>query len=153
MLSFLSRDDFSIVISSTPLVSIDMVVCDGAGRYLLGKRRNPPANGFWFVPGGRIYKNETMMQSFYRISNAELGIGLSIGDASLIGVFEHLYPDSIISDKISTHYVAIGYRLSVPVGFIPISYEQHSQYNWFYKSDLLELPDVHPNTKLYFQNN
>lgn len=152
-MSFLSRDVFSLVISSTPLVSIDIVLRDDGGRYLLGKRKNPPAEGFWFVPGGRIYKNETLSHAFERISCSELGVILKINDASLIGVFDHLYPDSIFSAEISTHYVAIGYSLSVPTGFSPDTYMQHSDYKWFTLSELLELPDVHINTKLYFQSN
>lgn len=152
-MSFLSRDVFSMVVSSTPLVSIDIVIRDDGGRYLLGKRKTPPAKGFWFVPGGRIYKNETLSHAFERISYSELGVILKINNASLVGVFDHLYPDSIFSADTSTHYVAIGYSLSVSAGFCPDNYMQHSDYKWFTQSELLAQPDVHTNTKLYFQSN
>lgn len=50
------KERFRTVIASTPLVSIDIVISDLAGRILMGKRRNDPAKGTWFVPGGGYSK-------------------------------------------------------------------------------------------------
>ena len=58
---------FSSIIEHAPLISMDLVVRDGAGRVLLGKRLNRPAKGFWFVPGGRIRKGERFEASFSRL--------------------------------------------------------------------------------------
>lgn len=57
---WLSGDTFRMVVASAPLVSIDLVVENSAGELLLGERLNRPAQGFWFVPGGRVQKNETL---------------------------------------------------------------------------------------------
>ena len=57
---FLARDDFAQVLRHTPLVSIDLIVRDRDRRVLLGVRVNRPAQGSWFVPGGRIYKYESL---------------------------------------------------------------------------------------------
>ncbi|MFM5080749.1 GDP-mannose mannosyl hydrolase [Aeromonas veronii] len=149
----LPLDLFSEVIASTPLVSIDIVLRNSQGRYFLGLRNNPPAKGSWFVPGGRIFKNETISTAFTRICHSELGIIKTISSASLIGIFDHFYSDSFISENISTHYVAIGYEIDVQDDFLPLLDRQHSDYKWFAKSELLESPDVHPNTKLYIQDN
>lgn len=51
---FLSQEDFATVVRSTPLISIDLIVENERGEFLLGKRTNRPAQGFWFVPGGRV---------------------------------------------------------------------------------------------------
>ena len=48
---------FEVVVESTPLVSIDLVVRAPDKKILLGKRVNRPAQGYWFVPGGRILKD------------------------------------------------------------------------------------------------
>ncbi len=53
---FLSREDFATVVRSTPLVSIDLLVENRRGEYLLGRRNNRPAQGFWFVPGAGFRK-------------------------------------------------------------------------------------------------
>ena len=60
----LSNADFLTVVRLTPLVAIDLIVTDGNRRILLGHRRNRPAQGTWFVPGGRITKNETLDAAF-----------------------------------------------------------------------------------------
>lgn len=46
------------------------------GQVLLGQRLNRPAQGYWFVPGGRIHKDETMTQAFARLTKEELGVEL-----------------------------------------------------------------------------
>jgi len=45
----------------------------------------------WFVPGGRIYKNEDLEDAFKRISNDELGVELKIMQARLFGAFTHKF--------------------------------------------------------------
>jgi colanic acid biosynthesis protein WcaH len=53
---FLRPEDFATVVRSTPLISIDLIVENESGEFLLGKRTNRPAQGYWFVPGGRVQK-------------------------------------------------------------------------------------------------
>jgi len=57
-MNLLSDDDFLRVIQNTPLVSIDFIIQNSSGEFLLGKRLNKPAKNFWVVPGGRSRKNE-----------------------------------------------------------------------------------------------
>lgn len=54
--NILPLDTFKTVIESTPLVSIDLIVLNSEGKILLGKRLKHPAQGYWFVPRGRILK-------------------------------------------------------------------------------------------------
>lgn len=61
---FLDNTTFSTVLDSTPLVSIDLVIENTQGEILLGERKNRPAQGYWFVPGGRILKNESLAVIF-----------------------------------------------------------------------------------------
>ena len=57
---FLRHEDFATVVRSTPLISIDLIVENAHGEFLLGKRLNRPAQGYWFVPGGRVQKDEPL---------------------------------------------------------------------------------------------
>ena len=59
-MAFLNKQAFTEVIDRTPLVSIDLVVENEKGEILFGLRKNRPAKDYWFVPGGRILKNETL---------------------------------------------------------------------------------------------
>ena len=66
-MTFLSDDDFRFVVRSTPLFALDLIIMDEYERVLVGLRVNDPAKGFWFVPGGRVTKNESLKTAFSRI--------------------------------------------------------------------------------------
>ena len=146
-------NEFLGIINSTPLVSIDLIIENHAGQYLLGKRTNRPAQGFWFVPGGRIRKGEQLAQAFQRISYNELGRALEIGQACHLGAYDHIYTDNFAGvEGVSTHYVALGYKIPLEREFDIQIDEQHSEVKWWSETDLLESDEVHQNTKNYFNH-
>ena len=147
---FLSTDTFKQIIDKTPLISIDLIVKNHQGNVLLGKRTNAPAKNYWFVPGGRIQKNESLNSAFARLCQEELGIQANRSDARLLGPYEHFYNDSVFSDDISTHYVVLGYELTVDIELANLPAAQHAQYQWFSLDTLLASDFVHPHTKWYF---
>ncbi|OCH48071.1 GDP-mannose mannosyl hydrolase [Vibrio cyclitrophicus] len=150
---YLDKQNFSTVIASTPLVSIDLVVVNSNDEVLLGKRVNKPAQGFLFVPGGRIQKNETMNETFQRLTLDELGVAFSIQHAELLGPLTHLYHDYVFGDDVNTHYVAIAYKLVVDLETLNLPLDsQHNQYQWLPVNVLLNSDDVHLHTKWYFQS-
>ena len=145
----LDQDQFLNVVAATPLVSIDLVLHSERGRVLLGKRLNRPAQGFWFVPGGRIRKNERLQDALRRISQAELGI--LIERAELIGAFDHVYEDNFYgAPGINTHYVALAHRYLLSEQTPLQGDDQHAAMRWWSVPELLASPEVHENTKRYF---
>ncbi|RJE75700.1 GDP-mannose mannosyl hydrolase [Pseudoalteromonas sp. MSK9-3] len=149
---FLDKNTFSTVIESAPLVSIDLIVLDENNQALLGERLNKPAQGNWFVPGGRILKNESLEEAFERLTQEELGEAFSLPEATLLGLYDHFYDDNVFGDGFSTHYVAIAYilRLSKPLNDLPHDI-QHGKYQWFDIVSLLKDKKVHKHTKWYFK--
>lgn len=145
-------DDFLQVVKNTPLVSIDLIVENETGEYLLGKRLNEPAKGDWFVPGGRIRKNETLDQAFERITQAELGIRLQRQQAQLQGIYEHFY-DTNAGEHASfgTHYVVLAYRLCVKQQALklPVA-EQHQFWHWQRAEEILQDQQVNHFSRDYF---
>ena len=144
---------FLKIIDSTPLVSIDMILKNINGEVLLGKRINRPAQGYWFVPGGRIKKNERIRDAMKRISLNELGIDITMHDAKLLDVFDHIYEDNYLGvEGVNTHYVVLAYMVKVEENLEIIMDNQHSEINWRPIDLLLNSPDVHKNTKSYFMD-
>jgi colanic acid biosynthesis protein WcaH len=149
----LSEGDFLDVVRHAPLVSIDLIVTDGNRGILVGQRRNRPAQGTWFVPGGRVRKDELLDAAFKRIVRDELGVAsVERSSSRFYGVYEHLYDDNFAGEPgIGTHYVVLAYALqlsaSVPIG----RFDQHSGYLWLHTDELLSRVDVHENTKAYFR--
>jgi colanic acid biosynthesis protein WcaH len=146
---FLDDTTFKAVIANTPLISIDLVVKNTKGEYLLGYRNNRPAQGFWFAPGGRILKDETMDDAFIRLCQNELGVSLTRQQANFIGPFEHFYSDCVFGEDVTTHYVVLGYALTINIDLANLPQEQHKQYAWFTANDMLRREDVHRHSKWY----
>lgn len=147
---FIPSNIFKQIIDRTPLISIDIIVLD-KGKALLGKRLNRPACGDWFVPGGRVRKNETLNDAFKRLSFDELGTCYSRQQATFLGVFEHYYSDSVFGEVPSTHYVALAYTLELSGESISLSPEQHSDFLWWELDKAISSSLVHQYTKDYLQ--
>jgi colanic acid biosynthesis protein WcaH len=151
--SFLSREDFTGVIRNSPLIAIDLIVWNKRGEVLMGFRNNSPARGTWFVPGGRIRKNETLEKAFQRISGDELGQVLHLADSRFYGVFEHFYPGENTFDEpgLDTHYINLAYEVrNFDESALNLRH-QHTGFRWMTLEQVHSDPDVHPNAKRYFQ--
>ena len=147
----LPRREFLEVVARAPLVSIDLIVRDAAGRVLLGLRRNAPARGYWFVPGGCVRKNESLDAAFSRITLDELGVAARRADARFLGVFEHFYDENMGDQPgFGTHYVVLGHALPEGMTVTPPP-EQHSEYRWLSVEALLDDAQVHEYSKAYFR--
>lgn len=147
---FLSERDFATVVNATPLISIDLIVENAAGDVLLGQRTNRPAQGYWFVPGGRVQKNETLADAFLRLTEAELGEAIPVEQGQFHGVWQHFYPDSFAGEEITTHYVVLGYRLQLKDDARALPQAQHARYRWQSPQALIASDDVHANSRAYF---
>lgn len=147
----LPLDIFFEVVRHAPLIAIDIIVEDRAGRIFLGLRTNEPAKGTYFVPGGIIRKGEKISEAFTRVLQMEMGLEASIGEAKFLGVFEHFYDvNRFGADGFGTHYVVLAYAISRGSDPGIILDAQHSNYRWSSADDIRAAADVHPNTKAYF---
>ena len=144
----LDKKTFKTVISSTPLISIDLLVKKD-NKILLGKRVNKPAQDYLFSTGGRVYKNETIKNAMIRIAKDELNYELNFSP-KFIGVFEHFYDDSIFQD-VSTHYIDLAYEVEINE-ILNLPEIQHKEYQWLTIKELLESTRVHNYVKDYFKD-
>lgn len=139
------------VIRHIPTPSIDLVVVNTRGEVLLGYRTNEPAKDSWFVPGGRITKDEPLAAAFARIARTELGLELDYHtDARLLGVYEHFYDTNFAGvDGITTHYVVLAHRVDLPEGTDIHPDAQHGEMRWWPVEEMATDPAVHPYTREY----
>ncbi len=156
MTALLPAAQFAQACQALPLVSIDLVLTDEAGRLLLGLRRNAPARDWWFTPGGRIRKNEALAEARRRIAAEELGLpDTALRRATLMGAWDHFYPDSAFDAAISTHYVNLALwlqlttdevaTLTLPAG----DGEQHASWQWLPLAQAELDEGVHPHVRVY----
>lgn len=113
----------------TTLVCVDMIVKCGK-EFLLVKRANQPERGKWFVPGGRIVKNETLVGAVQRKLFEETGLGARAPE--LIAVAEHFNVKKYLP-KGSSHIITFVFLVKVrSKGRIRID-AQSSEARWFSK--------------------
>jgi colanic acid biosynthesis protein WcaH len=153
-MTHLSTADYKVASALMPIVCMDLFVRDEAGRVLLGWRKNPPASGSWFIPGGRIRKGERLGEAFARLTQQELGLTRSeLPSARLSGVFDHFYDTDFTGDpEATTHYVVLAYELPAAwTAELRLPQDvQHQDWCWLAEDQLLMHPEVHPWTKAYF---
>ena len=146
----LSSKDFQTVVENAPLFAIDLVVVNDQREVLLGLRSNAPAKGYWFVPGGRVFKNESLENAFKRISKSEIGIERSINHARFIGLYEHFYPDSAVGSNVSTHYINATHLLRLEPSRLSLPFsDQHQEYRWLAIDELAKDTSVHHFSKVF----
>ena len=152
--NFLEPYIFETVISSVPLVSVDLVIENTQNKFLMGLRKNRPAQGHWFVPGGRIMKEETIREAISRVLLTEIGYDLDNAQVEEIGSFDHIYKDSIFSDdgKVSTHYVALGFHINLDnAPKITQGDGQHAELRWFSTKEIFDNEKVHEYSRDYIR--
>jgi colanic acid biosynthesis protein WcaH len=149
---FLSHAELDAVIRLAPLIAIDLIIRNARGDVLLGLRKNEPAKGCYFVPGGMILKDERLGEAFARLMKNETDHSASFDDARLVGVFEHFYTTNRSGrPDYGTHYVVLGYEYKWPPAPAPKPDDQHSELRWWAVAELLASDRVHENTKAYFR--
>jgi len=148
----LPLQEFEQIIKYAPLVAIDLVVRTATGKLLLGLRSNEPAKGYFFVPGGRIMKDERIEDAFGRLTEEELGLKQSITEAHSLGVHQHFYATNAIGVQgFGTHYVVLAYELLLEEEIKNLPKSQHSEYQWMSVEQALSDPTVHSNSKAYLE--
>lgn len=149
----LPQSAFETLVTHAPLCAIDLVVTNTAQEVLLGLRNNPPAKGYWFVPGGRVYKNELLSQAFARITQTELGQAFAYNPQHQLGLFDHLYADSMFNPHVSTHYINAPFwiQLSDDIS-LALPKLQHRSYRWLSLPALNQDDSIHPNSKVFIAN-
>jgi len=143
---FVPDEEWETVVRAVPLVSVDLVVETERG-VVLGKRTNQPAEGEWFVPGGRVHKHERLREAVQRVAREELGVGVDI--ERQLGVYEHFYEVAEFDDVGGKHYVPIAYHVIPEPNAEFRADEQHSAVRVF--EPPLEI-DLHPYVAAYLDD-
>ena len=67
------------MMEALPIACADLVIVSN-GKFLLGKRKNSPAKGQWYPPGGRILKGEKIESAAKRKAKEEVGLNIRVKD-------------------------------------------------------------------------
>jgi 8-oxo-dGTP diphosphatase len=83
----------------TPKVGVGVVLKDGSGRVLLGRRKGSHGKGEWSLPGGHVELGESMLVACSREVKEETGI-------DIYGISPVGFSNDIFEDE-GLHYVTL----------------------------------------------
>jgi colanic acid biosynthesis protein WcaH len=114
------------ILENVPIACVDIAVV-ARGAVLLVKRKDPPAKGQWWLPGGRVLKGEMMRETAQRKAREEAGLVCHVGP--LIHTAETVFPDGPAG--ISVHSINCCFFL-YPAGpeVDPRLDAHHAAYQW-----------------------
>lgn len=123
----IDKKTYKKILELMPIVCVDLVIVNN-GRILLLKRKNEPAKGEWFVPGGRIFKNETLISAVKRKAIEETGLNIRIIKPL---IFEETFfnKPSITGVKTGAHAISLSYLVESESDNVKLD-EQSEDYIW-----------------------
>jgi ADP-ribose pyrophosphatase YjhB (NUDIX family) len=109
---------------AAPVVGVGGVVIEG-DRVLLVRRKHPPRQGEWSLPGGKLELGESLEHAVRRELQEETGLEVAVGP--LVELFDRVHRDE--AGRIRYHFVIADY-LCRPVGGLLAPGDDASEVVW-----------------------
>ena len=122
------EQDYKKIVEQIPIVCIDAVIMNQKGQYLLIRRKNEPLLGEYWVPGGRLLKNESLHDAVLRKVSQELGIESRI--IMPLGVYEDFFDKSPLNPASGLHTISIVFLLMALSDDVRLD-DQSDDWGWF----------------------
>jgi colanic acid biosynthesis protein WcaH len=166
----MGEKEYDHILKSAPVASIDLIIKNKAGEYLLNLRGTRPAKDKWFFFGGSIKKPEELKDAFNRIIDREFKgvLKLNYNNAVFIKQTVHKYKENrhenVGSYKDGIHYVVLCYEIITELSDDEIIYikkeyakevdqkksEAHVKDIKWFREDEMQESEVHEYVKRYF---
>ena len=125
MNNFIPENIYKKFLENMPIFCIDFLIhCDS--HFLLLKRNEEPLKGVFWMPGGRLQKNETIENFLIRVQSRE--IGRYFKNYNLIGFSNYFFKYSINSR--ATHTPTLLFEIDTKSKFNPKIDKTHTEYSW-----------------------
>ena len=89
MMPLIPQDLYNRILHRVPIACVDVAIVSRGGLLVL--RKDPPARGQWWVPGGRVLKGEKMRETAPRKALEEVGLDCHVGP--IVHTAETIFPD------------------------------------------------------------
>lgn len=145
---------FAKTVQYYPMISVNIIIKNDKGEYLWVKRKNNPAQGEWWIPGGRLFNGETITKGAVAVLKNETGITGKVVYQSreyFEEIFDtsqwdnddrHIYPYEIEA----VHYIATVVVMSIEnMDEVKLD-DQSKEYTWS-----KEILSAHPFLNNYFK--
>ena len=104
------------ILRMMPIPCVDVMVFDEADKVLLLKRKNEPALGQWWFPGGRVLFGETREEAARRKLLEECGlVATRLLELSTFELFFNIAPGALVHSITTLFKVQVGCESTVRV--------------------------------------
>jgi len=117
------------IISVLPIICVDIVIRNHAGKVLLARRKNDPLRDQWWVIGGRIRFGESARQACIRKTLEEAGFELD--KLQFLGFYEDVFDRNAFDAAKPYHTFSLVFETRVATTQAVRLDSQHSEYSWF----------------------
>jgi ADP-ribose pyrophosphatase YjhB (NUDIX family) len=109
-MTYLPDEEFYAIYGKVPRLTLDIVLRNENG-VLMSLRNIEPYFDYWHLPGGTVYKDETVPQATIRIAKRETGL-----DVTYVKTLGHMeFPDEI-RQGVNIHTISIVVEAKVEGG-------------------------------------
>src|SRR5271163_4247703 len=116
---------YAEILRSMPIPCVDLLVTDPADRILMIRRVNPPAQGEWWFPGGRVLYRERRSEAARRKLREECGL---VPDAvHELGTFDAIFEGD--QGPGAPHGISTVYHLNVTTTDVRLD-GQSTKFSW-----------------------
>ena len=112
---------YELILDVLPIASVEAIISKDNSLLFL-RRKNSPAKGQWWFPGGRIRKGEKLEEALVREVKEETG--LDVIESKLVNVYSRIFDER--------HDITIAYFCKCKQDIITLNNE-HSEYKYFKK--------------------
>lgn len=134
----IAEKEYKKILSTIPIICVDLLIKKkdqnfSINKFLLMKRVNEPFKGKWWVPGGRVYKNETLSNAVKRKCKEECN--LVVDKLKRVGLIEYIDVKAPFKDiQEGVHVISVVYEVTPKQGEVVLD-EQHEKFDWFSKEE------------------
>ena len=126
--AFIPGEEYRRIVDLMPILCVDLLLQNSRGEYLLAKRSNEPLKDQWWLPGGRVYKGESLEEAAIRKMREELSLEPSL--LTMVGYCEYFCKESPFGLATGHHAVAFVFTGLIPEGHISLD-GQNSEWAFF----------------------
>jgi len=102
---FIPKEEYKKILELMPIPCVDLIIIHNK-KILLVKRKDEPGKDWWWIPGGRIFKNETLEQAAIRKAKEETGLDIRV--EKKLTSYEFFYSKSTFGElKSGGHTISV----------------------------------------------
>lgn len=128
-MAIIAEETYKDILKMMPICCVDLVITY-SNKYLLVKRAKEPAKGQWWLPGGRILKNEEIDSAALRKAKEETGLDCEF--VTKLGVIEGIFSEGPFG--FGVHTISVVCLLKAKTDRIKLD-STHTEYKWNDKID------------------